>query len=1609
MSTENPVINANEFYCHLSLQSDYSLLESCIQFKKLAKYLKKINYDTVSLVDTNSLFGAISFQSIMQENGIKPIVGLKINVRYQGLDGYLLLYAKNKEGYKNISYISSLTYLNKADNDKLYFPLEDLEKYKDGVICITGGLGSILETVYSNKLSIIDDLVNELLKVYKDNLYIEIEYQGLDYQDRLNEFYTDFTKLFKIPLVATNNCRFMHPDQYEAHDAMLALKSEATVRTIKRERVTVNHYIKTKEEMLDNFKNKSYFSEELFKNTKVIADKCNFIFKKEKNYMPVFPLPDGFTDEKQYFIHQVKEGWNNRIKHILIDKQSKGKLKYGFDVYKKRLQEEIDIISKMGFCGYFLVVADYINWAKNNGIPVGIGRGCNHMKNRILTTDGFFKEIKDINIGDQVFNKNGEIVKVKNKFKYECKEDLVQIRSYYGDEDAVILTKDHKVLVEKHKRVKGYENWSESTKNKRKSFIDPVGDLEWIRADEVEINDWVFTPFINNPSIDFIKEIDLSIYCNQENIIFNGNSIDEYQLNPSAKNKKLLFSINITKINLDRNFCRILGYFAGNGCFHKNAKNVIDISFNSSHLEKIKEVYSYFILLGVKVSIKENQKKNVTNIYIRSKVFRKFFSDLFDKYDFSSVTKHVPKIIMDGSVEQIEGFLEGFCKTDGCFSGSKLTLFTSSLQLAYQLRHIILKLGLPSSIVEDRRIDLREEFKNRKVSYRITLPSCSRFGIPDNKANYYYKKIDSGILTKIKSINNYNEDYGGYVYDIEIEGEEKNYLTSSFLIHNSVGGSLIAYCLGIINIDAVQYELYFERFINIERVALPDIDTDFESTERDRVIKYVIEKYGIENVSKIITFGTMAAKAAVKDVGRVNDVFYKDMESVCKKMLEPVRGVNPSIKESIEKQEELKNVIKSDPQMQKVFNQAQVLEDCCRNTGIHAAGIIICPEKIIDIAPLYKHPDKGEIATQFEMGDCENVGLVKMDFLGLSALTTINKCMKSLKRDGLKIPDIDNLDYDDFKIYKSIFHAGKTHCIFQFESDGMRKICEQTKPTSLEELSALNALYRPGALDSGLVDIYINRKNGKEEVTYDFPVLKQTLENTFGVLVYQEQIMNVFRVLANYSLGEADLIRRSMGKKKLEEMEKQRNIFLERAIKNGYLKDDLEKLWEKILNYSSYCFNKAHSMAYSAISYQTAFLKYYYPVYFWSTILTNECGDTDKFKQYLDLVKESFITILTPDINLSDLEFKVENNQKKTIRYGLIGIKGIGESAINAIIEERNKRPFASLYDFLSRISSTSVNKRALEALVKAGALDSLLSDLDPLTARSRLFVSLESMLSFMSDRKKQETKIDKKELKQKTLFDFLKNDTTIADKEREIEDNIIINVMPLDKLTLLGYEKEAIGLYINGHPVDLYKPFLSYVDIISVKDIKNRELVPYDFNKKNSKANRVKFVAVLVDVIFKFTKGTNQKFAVCTFEDHSDRIRSYIWNMSLLDISEDSLVEGNIFLVEGDIRQNKDFGDEKNIFVYNIKSIDDLIKKSYKGIIFSIPEEHVSEKEIADFYSLIENNPGECYIELESIKADGSKERVKIGDQYKISPNAKFINSVTGLFKFCNVYPIEG
>src|SRR5690349_18640007 len=518
----------------------------------------------------------------------------------------------------------------------------------------------------------------------------------------------------------------------------------------------------------------------------------------------------------------------------------------------------------------------------------------------------------------------------------------------------------------------------------------------------------------------------------------------------------------------------------------------------------------------------------------------------------------------------------------------------------------------------------------------------------------------------------------------------------------SAAGSLVAYCMRITDVDPLDFDLIFERFLNPERVSLPDIDIDFCERRRGEVIDYVTRKYGRENVAQIITFGTMKAKAVVRDVGRVLEMPFADVDKVAK--LIPA-ALDMTLDKALEESEPLRLMEQSDPKVKELLAVAKRLEGMTRHASVHAAGVVIAPKAITEYAPLYRGAHD-EIVTQWSMKDIERVGLLKMDFLGLSTLTLIDDCVKEIARTTGDRLDIDNIPLDDAKAYQ-IFQDGQTYGIFQFESSGMRDILRKAKPQRLDDLIALNALYRPGPLRSGMVDDYIARKQGKTEVKYELPELEPILADTYGVIAYQEQVMRISNVVAGFTLGEADILRKAMGKKKADVMQKMRDKFVGGAKKQGVSEKKATHLFELMEHFAVYGFNKSHSTAYAFLASQTASFKANYPWHFAAALFTIESQNTEKLAMYLGEARDRGIPVLPPDINQSQLRFTVE--PEKGVRFGLTAIKNVGEGAIESLLNVRAKQGrITSLHALCEELDLRLFNKRVFESLAKAGALDSL-------------------------------------------------------------------------------------------------------------------------------------------------------------------------------------------------------------------------------------------------------------------------------------------------------------
>ena len=601
----------------------------------------------------------------------------------------------------------------------------------------------------------------------------------------------------------------------------------------------------------------------------------------------------------------------------------------------------------------------------------------------------------------------------------------------------------------------------------------------------------------------------------------------------------------------------------------------------------------------------------------------------------------------------------------------------------------------------------------------------------------------------------------------------------------SAAGSLVSYAMEITDIDPLQNELLFERFLNPERVSMPDIDIDFCQNRRGEVIDYVTRKYGRDQVAQIITFNTMAAKASIKDVGRVLDMPYGEVDRIAK-LIPGTIGI--TIDKALTDSPDLKKAYDGDPAIKKLIDTAKKLEGLARGAGVHAAGVVIAPLPLTELVPVTRAKN-GDIVTAYDMKAIEKMGLLKMDFLGLTTLTVIDDALKLIQQNSGVTLDLETIPLDDALTFEKVFHRALTSGVFQFESGGMRDVLRRYKPTRIEDLTALNALYRPGPIQGGMIDDFIERKWGRREVSYDLPELEVILKETLGVIVYQEQVMQISNVVAGYSLGDADLLRRAMGKKDEKEMEKQRDRFVAGAAALKFPAKTVGKIFDLMKEFAGYGFNKSHSAAYALLAYQTAYLKTHFPVEFMASLLTSETSKPENVVKYIKECREMEIQVAPPDVQTSAADFTPLGS---TIVFGLAAIKNVGRNAIDTVIaarktlHEEGKKGFASLFDFCERIDPKMINKRVLESLIKAGALDSL-------GKRSQLMMGLDRAMEHSQKAQRDSA------AGQHGLFGVFDDHAVDAKLEA------LPNVPEWDEATRLQNEKEVLGFYVSGHPMDKY------------------------------------------------------------------------------------------------------------------------------------------------------------------------------------------------------------
>ena len=753
----------------------------------------------------------------------------------------------------------------------------------------------------------------------------------------------------------------------------------------------------------------------------------------------------------------------------------------------------------------------------------------------------------------------------------------------------------------------------------------------------------------------------------------------------------------------------------------------------------------------------------------------------------------------------------------------------------------------------------------------------------------------------------------------------------------SGAGSLVAYSMEITNIDPLQNVLLFERFLNPERVSMPDIDVDFCQIRRSEVYEYVVGKYGREQVSQIITFNTMAAKAAIKDCGRAMDMPYGDVDRIAK-LIPATVGI--TIDAALEGVPDLKKAYDTDGQIRELIDTAKKLEGLVRGSGVHASAVVIAPRELTELVPVAKTKND-EIVTAYDMKSVEKMGLLKFDFLGLTTLTVIDDCLKLIEANRGEKIDIEAIPLDDQETYKKVFQAALTSGVFQFESNGMRDMLRRYKPERLEDLTALTALFRPGPIQGGMTDDFIERKWGRRKVEYMLPEMEPVLKETLGVIVYQEQVMQIANVLASYSLGEADLLRRAMGKKKPEEMAKQRDRFMSGAEALGHPKGTAGEVFDQMEKFAGYGFNKSHSAAYGLVSYQTAYLKTHYPTEFMAALLTSETSKPENVVKYIGECKEMGIKVEPPDVQISGSQFTPHNSAEElAIRFGLAAVKNVGGNAIESIMKARAEvgGRFTSFWEFCEKVDLRVMNKRVIESLIKAGALDAL-------GKRAPLMAAVDKAME-----RAQKAQRDAAQ-GQSGLFGIF------DDGPKKAQGDDLPRVAEWEEGERLANEKEVLGFFVSGHPLDKYAEKLrNLTGVIPVAEALERKPPEKTWGRQADPADEIQVAGMILGLKVQKTKREGKLYAQAALEDASGKIELVCFPRDYERLAGQLKMEAPV-LLRGTLTGDEDSAPK--IAVSGIQSLDDVQVKLPTGIRIRINLERASEEMFLGLKNAADAAPG--------------------------------------------------
>ena len=1146
-------------FVHLHVHSEYSLEDGLIRIGALADKISEGKMPAIALTEQGNLFSALKFYRAAQKSGVKPIIGVEIRIidheNYKE-SSKLVLLCQNYNGYQNLNCLITQSYHEGQFQGVAFVQKEWMKDYAEGLIALSGAQqGNVGKALLAGNYDHARTLLSEWLSLFPDRFYLEL--QRTKHAGENDYIYSavELAAELNTPVVATNNVMFLSEEEFEVHEARVCIHQGYTLEDSRRPHLyTGKQYLRTSEEMTDLFSD----IPEAIENTIAIARRCNLELTLGENYLPDFPVPEGY-DQNEWLIHKSKEGLGQRL--VIEDDEDLIELQ---GVYQERLEVELDVIIEMGFSGYFLIVADFIQWAKDNAIPVGPGRG-------------------------------------------------------------------------------------------------------------------------------------------------------------------------------------------------------------------------------------------------------------------------------------------------------------------------------------------------------------------------------------------------------------------------SGAGSLVAYALGITELDPLQYDLLFERFLNPERVSLPDFDIDFCMERRDEVIDYVARKYGRDRVSQIITYGRMAAKAVVRDVGRVLGYPYGFVDQIAK--LIPF-DLNMTLDRAMEEEAVLKQRYRDEDEVSTLIDLAQQLEGISRNAGRHAGGIVIAPRPLTNYMPLYCEQGSESPVSQFDMGDVEAIGLVKFDLLGLRTLTIIDWAIRDINlirnREGKPPININHIPLDDQKTYELI-RRNETTAIFQLESDGMKKLIKRLQPDGFDDLIALVALFRPGPLQSGMVDNYIDCKHGKARIVYPHPKLEHILKPTNGVILYQEQVMQIAQILAGYTLGAADLLRRAMGKKKYEEMAEQRTIFTEGAVSNGVDELVAKGIFDLMEKFAGYGFNKSHSAAYALIAYQTAWLKSHYPAYFMAAVFSSDMDNTDKVVMLRDEVETMKLKLEAPSINQSHYKFAVEN--ESTIRFGLGAIKGVGKAAIETITSERDENGlFIDLFDLCRRLDLRKVNRRVLDSIIRSGAVD----ELGP--GRSRISASLDKAIRFA------EQSSNNTHSGQDDLFGLFPVVETDKKTGKEVGSSVFLEAVEWsDDERLIG-EKETLGFYLEGHPIIKYEDELKGLIGARLKDIKignNVRVAGYIHRIRTRSGSRGKMAEVLLD-------------------DRTARANVTVYS-NVYQKCSNSLVKDQLVIIDGEVVEDDFFMSGYSIIANDIYTLAQMRKHANLRLRLCKQGDCRAEMNYLK-ETLASYCRGTSYVSVE-YRNDQGQCTLSLGDDWKVNIDDTLLESLRDYLGKDNVY----